>query len=164
MDVRMPDMDGLEATRAIKRDHPEVCVLIVSMYENPDYLFEALKAGASGYVLKDASRPEVVGAVRRVLRGDTLLEPELANRLLRRLAQQTHGAKASPVQRLTPREHEVLQLLAEGRTNREIAEALIIGTGTVKGYIERIIRKLGVSDRTQAAVRGIQLGLVGPPG
>jgi DNA-binding NarL/FixJ family response regulator len=162
MDVRMPDQDGLEATRAIKRDHPEIGVLIVTMYENPDYLFEALKAGAAGYVLKDASRPEVIGAVRRVLRGDTLLEPDLANRLLRKLARQSVGPEASLVDQLTPRQREVLQLLAQGRTNREIAEALIISVGTVKGYVEDIIRKLGVSDRTQAAVRAIQLGLIGP--
>jgi DNA-binding NarL/FixJ family response regulator len=162
MDVRMPDMDGLEATRAIKRQHPQTTILIVTMYENPDYLFEALKAGASGYVLKDASRPEVIGAVRRVLSGDTLLEPQLANRLLRRIARQSRGPDATPAERLSPREQEVLQLLAEGRTNREIGQALVIGSGTVKGHVEAIIRKLGVSDRTQAAVRGIELGLVRP--
>src|SRR3954470_363199 len=121
MDVRMPEMDGLAATRAIKSECPGVSVIIVTMHENPDYLFEALKAGAAGYVLKDATQREVVGAVRQVLRGESLLNAEVATRLLRRLAEETARPQETPAATLTPREIEVLRLLAQGLTNREIA-------------------------------------------
>jgi DNA-binding NarL/FixJ family response regulator len=161
MDLRMPELDGLAATRAIKEQCPRTSVIIVTMHENPDYLFEALKAGAAGYLLKDATRAEVVGAVWQVLGGETLLNAELATRLLQRLAQEAQRAKATKVP-LTPRELEVLRLLVQGHTNREIAEELVITTGTAKLYVERILGKLAVSDRTQAAVRAVELGLVTP--
>ena len=163
MDVRMPDLDGLAATRAIKQAFPEVCVVIVTMYENADYMFEALKAGAAGYVLKDATQAQLVGAIRQVLRGDALLNSELATQVLYRLAGGATPQSTPPAQRLTPREYEVLRLLAQGQTNREIARNLGITAGTAKVYVERIIAKLGVSDRTQAAVRAIGLGLLAPP-
>jgi len=162
MDVRMPEMDGLAATRAIKAECPRVSVIIVTMHENPDYLFEALKAGAAGYVLKDATQREVVSAVRQVLRGESLLNAEVATRLLRRLAEETQHPEEAPLATLTPREVEVLRLLAQGLTNREIAERLIVSVGTVKVHVERILAKLGVSDRTQAAVRAVTLGLASP--
>jgi len=164
LDMRMPEMDGLAATRAIKQECPKTAVVIVTMHENPDYLFEALKAGAAGYLLKDASQREVVTAVRRVLRGESLLNQDLATQLLRRLAGEASGAAgARPPERLTPREHEVLRLLAQGQTNREIAKSLVVSVGTVKVHVEHIIAKLGVSDRTQAAVRAVELGLLGTP-
>jgi DNA-binding NarL/FixJ family response regulator len=161
LDMRMPEMDGLAATRAIKQECPRTAVIIVTMHENPDYLFEALKAGAAGYLLKDASQREVVTAVRRVLRGESLLNQDLATQLLRRLAGEASGsAVLRPPERLTPREHEVLRLLAQGQTNREIAKSLVVSVGTVKVHVEHIIAKLGVSDRTQAAVRAVELGLL----
>ncbi len=163
MDVRMPEMDGLTATRAIKRECPGTSVVIVTMHENPDYLFEAIKAGAAGYILKDATRQEVIIAVRKVLQGESLMEPKLASQLLRRLAEESKPRPDASAERLTRREIEVLRLLAQGKTNREIAQALVVSTGTVKVHVEHIIAKLGVSDRTQAAVRGIELGLIGPP-
>jgi DNA-binding NarL/FixJ family response regulator len=162
MDVRMPEMDGLAATRAIKDECPQVRVIVVTMHENPDYLLEALKAGAAGYVLKDATQREVVGAVRQVLRGESLLNAEVATRLLRRLAEETARPHEAPLAQLTPREVEVLRLLAQGLTNREIAARLIVSVGTVKVHVERILAKLGVSDRTQAAVRAVTLGLASP--
>jgi DNA-binding NarL/FixJ family response regulator len=162
MDVRMPEMDGLAATRAIKSECPGVSVIIVTMHENPDYLFEALKAGAAGYVLKDATQREVIGAVRQVLRGESLLNAEVATRLLRRLAEETARPQERPAAMLTPREIEVLRLLAHGLTNREIAARLVVSVGTVKVHVERILAKLGVSDRTQAAVRAVKLGLATP--
>jgi len=172
MDVRMPEMDGLEATRTIKAERPEVSVLVVSTHENPDYLFEALKAGAAGYVLKDAPKRRLVDAVRRVLNGESPLNQELAARLIQRLAKEmaarpaqpaptTHPPTAKPpTAELTPRELEVLEFLARGWTNPQVAQALYISRGTAKVHVERIIRKLGVSDRTQAVVRALELGLI----
>jgi DNA-binding NarL/FixJ family response regulator len=176
MDVRMPEMDGLEATRTIKAERPEVSVLVVSTHENPDYLFEALKAGAAGYVLKDAPKRRLVDAVRRVLNGESPLNQELAARLIERLAKEmaarpaqpaptTHPPTAKPpaaatAGELTPRELEVVGLLAWGWTNPQVAQALNISRGTAKVHVERIIRKLGVSDRTQAVVRALELGLI----
>jgi DNA-binding NarL/FixJ family response regulator len=167
MDVRMPEMDGLAATREIKQRYPLVSVLVVTMHENPDYLLEALKAGAAGYVLKDAQQEEIVTAVRRVREGESPLDPELAARLLRRLASEGAGrgrAKGrggpAPMEVLTPRELEVLELMKLGRTNRQIAQDLVISLGTAKNHVEHIISKLGVSDRTQAVVKALELGIL----
>jgi DNA-binding NarL/FixJ family response regulator len=165
MDIRMPDLDGLQATRAIKEDLPGISILIVTLSEDPDYLLEALRVGAAGFVLKDASRREVVTAVRQVLSGESPLDPKLAAQLIRRLADQT-APKDEPARHgdnVTQRELEVLRLVAEGKTNAEIAHNLFISVGTVKVHVERIIDKLGVSDRTQAAVRAVELGYLTPP-
>jgi DNA-binding NarL/FixJ family response regulator len=162
MDLRMADLDGLTATRAIKQEYPGTSVLIVTVSEDPDYLLEALKVGAAGYVLKDASRQEVVAAVRQVLNGESPVDVKLATRLLKRLAGEAKGPAAAPAEELTPREREVLGLVAEGKTNAEIAQALFLSVGTVKIHVEHIIAKLGVSDRTQAAVRALELGLLTP--
>jgi DNA-binding NarL/FixJ family response regulator len=166
MDVRMPEMDGITATRRIKHQQPGVSVLMVTMHENPDYLLEALDAGAAGYVLKDAPADRLINAVRRTLDGESPLNQELATRLLRQLAEEkqyslypTPSKRAEPLEdALTPREREVLGLLTTGQTNQQIAQTLTISKGTAKVHVERIIRKLGVSDRTQAAVRAIELG------
>jgi DNA-binding NarL/FixJ family response regulator len=169
MDVRMPEMDGLEATRAIKREHPDIAILIVTMHENPDYLLDALDAGAAGYVLKDAPADRMIDGVRRTLNGESPLNQELAALLLKRLADERKHQVVQPRRPrkelrtpLTPRETEVLRLLASGQSNKEIAQTLVISSGTVKVHVERIIRKLEVSDRTQAVVRAIELGLLNP--
>jgi DNA-binding NarL/FixJ family response regulator len=197
MDVRMPVMDGLEATRRIKQQMPKTSVMMVTMHENPDYLFEAVKAGAAGYVLKDASGERLLGAVRRTLEGESPLNQELAMRLLTRLARERSGesaeggsggvsreARAEPlpshsdavgseatgpeasgsgqssgavqIESLTPREVEVLRLLSQGQTNPQIAQNLLFSVSTVKAQVRSILAKLGVSDRTQAAVRAIE--------
>jgi DNA-binding NarL/FixJ family response regulator len=166
MDVRMPEMDGITATRRIKDEQPGVSVLIVTMHENPDYLLEALDAGAAGYVLKDAPAERLINAVHRTLDGESPLNQELATRLLRQLAEEkldtpshTPPKHHEPLEdALTPRETEVLGLLTTGQTNQQIAQTLTISKGTAKVHVERIIRKLGVSDRTQAAVRALELG------
>ena len=169
MDVRMPEMDGLAATRAIKEELPQTSVVMVTMHESPDYLLEAIKAGAAGYILKDAAGERLVEAVRRTLEGDAPLSEGLAMQLLQRLAsedgqraQQQPEAKRTPPpmpEELTPRETEVLKLLAQGRTNPQIARTVLASVSTVKIHVQNIIAKLGVSDRTQAAVRAIELGL-----
>jgi DNA-binding NarL/FixJ family response regulator len=230
MDVRMPVMDGLEATKRIKAEMPKTSVMMVTMHENPDYLFEAVKAGAAGYVLKDASGERLLSAVRRTLEGESPLNQELAMQLLVRLSRESGGSseegtgggsgersgRASPaasrttpeegpreegeplasrpeatgpetsqpeathtrahqagsrgsgqsrgteqIENLTPREIEVLRLLSQGQTNPQIAQNLMVSRGTVKIHVQHIISKLGVSDRTQAAVRAIEAGLLG---
>jgi DNA-binding NarL/FixJ family response regulator len=169
MDVRMPEMDGLQATKEIKRRHPKTSVLMVTMHENPDYLLESLRAGAAGYMLKDASQDEVVSAVRRVREGESPLEPELAARLIRRLAAESGGRRAAAgrsgprVESLTSRELEVLELVRLGLTNPQIARELFINPRTAKNHLEHIMAKLGVSDRTQAVVRALELGILELP-
>src|SRR5215208_4537223 len=168
MDVRMPEMDGLAATKEVKERYPETSVMMLTMHENPDYLLEALKAGAAGYVLKDAPQEEIIEAVRRVRNGENPMDTELAARLLRRLAtegEMWRGARSSQgatpaVESLTPRELEVLGLMKLGRTNRQIAADLVISLGTAKNHVEHIISKLGVSDRMQAVVKALELGIL----
>src|SRR5437763_7055997 len=160
IDVRMPGMDGLTTCRAIKQECQGTSVILVTIHENPEYLFEALKAGAAGYVLKDISQHELITAVQGVLLGESMLNKELVIRLLQRLANETPQQEEVPPERLSPREQEVLQLLAQGQTNREIAHNLIVSVSTIKIHVEHILAKLGVSDRTQAAVRAIELGLL----
>jgi DNA-binding NarL/FixJ family response regulator len=174
MDVRMPIMDGLEATREIKRECPQTSILMVTTHESPDYLFEAVKAGAAGYILKNATKSQMSDAITRILGGDSVLNDGLVMQLLRRLA----GEQASltgpppepekpdgrvPAKPLTARELETLRYLTYGHTNQEIARKLVVSTGTVKHHVRHIIAKLGVSDRTQAAVRAIELGLLSKP-
>ena len=175
MDVSMPKMDGIGATREIKAQFPKTSVLILTAHADHRLLMDAVKAGAAGYILKGSHPNHVLDAVRRVLGGESPLDQELAMQLIRSLAggqTQQQGAQASGVppeeprrppllpQLLTDRELEVLRLLAQGRTNREIARELLVSVGTVKAYVQRIIAKLEVSDRTQAAVKAIELGIL----
>src|SRR5256885_10345277 len=160
IDVRMPGMDGLSTCRAVKQECPATSWILVTMHANPEYLFEALKAGAPCCVPKDGSQRELISAVQKVLRGESILNQELMARLLQRLARETPGQKDLPAGRLSPREREVLELLTKGQTNREIARKLTVSVSTVKIHVEHILAKLGVSDRTQAAVRAIETGLV----
>jgi two-component system, NarL family, response regulator LiaR len=163
MDVRMPGLDGLEATRAIKRVSPMTSVLVLSMFEDADLLLAAVKAGAAGYVLKGATEVAIRSAIWEVLAGDLSVDQHLARKILRQMAVEQPAAQvAPPGDRLSAREHEVLGLVARGHTNREIADALIISSNTVKIHVEHILAKLEVSDRTQAAVRSIELGYISP--
>jgi DNA-binding NarL/FixJ family response regulator len=168
VDVRMPHMDGLAATRTIKRQLPNTSVLILTVHENEDYMLEAIRAGASGYVLKDAPRQQLLNAIHKVLEGEITLNRKLATRLLQQLATEVSERRekrpdperARVLQSLTARELEVLELLARGYTNRQIAESFVLSVGTVKNHVEHIFAKLGVSDRTQAVVRSFELDII----
>ena len=162
MDIQMPDMDGLTATRTVKEELPTISVLMFTVHDDPNYLFEAVKCGAAGYVLKDSSRDELIQAIYTVAGGGSLLDPSLTSQLLRRLASEVKPSSAAgaPVERLTRREMEVLQLVAQGLTNKEIADRLVVSVETVKTHITHIMDKLEASDRTQAAVRAVALGLL----
>ena len=160
MDVRMPDTDGLEATRALKESSPLTSVLILSMFEDVELLFEAVRAGAAGYVLKAASIDKLRSAMCAVLDGEFPLDGHLTGQMLKRLASEPPRAQATSTRVLSGREQEVVRLLARGYTNKEIADALIVSPSTVKAHVEHILTKLGLSDRTQAAVWAIEAGLV----
>jgi two-component system, NarL family, response regulator LiaR len=166
MDVVMPKMDGLEATRHIKREFPRTNVLVLSA-EDPIYLSKALKAGAPDYAQKGATTKEIVGAVRKVLEGESSLDQELATQLLKRLMenpkpkQNGRAEGKSLTGLLSAREKEVLGLVGRGYTNQQIARSLLISVSTVKKHVRTVISKLGVSDRTQAAVRAVELGVLG---
>ena len=165
MDIRMPDMNGIDATRQVKQVAPSTSVIMLTMYENPEYLFDAVKAGASGYVLKDVSGPDLLEAIHTVVDGGSLLNQEVVGKFLRQLAadaQTTAPPLAAGVgpERLTPRELEVLQLIANGLSNKEIGARLSVSVATVKTHLEHILQKLQVSDRTQAAVQAVTRGLL----
>ena len=166
MDIRLP-MDGLEATRAIKQVLPDTIVLILTAYDDLKYLAEAIRTGASGYLLKRSSSPEMLEAIRKVLDGESALNQEIAMQLLRRLLREEvepgtleGHARAPLLQALSQREVEVLQLVARGLTNQQIAQKLLLSVSTVKKHLRRILSKLGVSDRTQAAIKALKLGLL----
>ena len=167
MDARMPKMDGLEATRAIKRELPSTIVLINTAIEEPNHLSEALRAGVSGYVLKTSSGSEITDAIRKALNGEDPLNQEISAQLLRRLLCEEEESRsfeqpqrAPLLGRLTQREVEVLRLVAMGQTNLQIAQSLLLSVSTVKKHIQHMVSKLEVSDRTQAAVKAIELGLL----
>jgi NarL family two-component system response regulator LiaR len=170
MDLSMPGIDGISATRAIKAEFPKIGVLILTAHDDYNLLLDAIKAGAAGFVLKGVGPAELVGAVRATLSGESPVDQELVMRLVRRLAEEV-GPKKPPAEparerrapgSLTARELEVLELLATGQTNRQIARELHLSLSTVKRNLERIISKLQVSDRTQAAVKAVELGLIDP--
>jgi DNA-binding NarL/FixJ family response regulator len=165
MDVRMPNLDGLEATRQIKKEVPGTIVLILTASDWPYDFSEALKAGAAGYMLKVAPIPETIDAVRKVAAGESPLNQELAAQLLRRLVEDVPKGRRIPegdllLESLTPREAEMLRLMTRGYTNQQLARNLHISVSTVKKHVRSVISKLGVSDRTQAAVRAVELGLL----
>lgn len=162
LDVRMPILNGLGAARLLQQRMPEIKVVMFTMDDSPDHLEAAIAAGAVGYLLKDATREEVINGLRRVAAGEDALNSAMSARLLRRIATRRASGN-TPRENLTERERQVLGLVAGGFSNREIGEKLGIATGTVKAHVERVISKLDASDRTQAAVRGIALGLVAQP-
>jgi DNA-binding NarL/FixJ family response regulator len=158
LDVRMPGLDGLEALARVKGGQPEQVVLMMSSYDNPGYAAKAVSLGASGYLLKDAPRDELLAALRRVALGQDLWSREKLRRVSGSIA--SLGEPIQPEVTFTKREKDVLQLLANGQTNREIAERLEISAETVKEHVKHLLTKIGVADRTQAAVWAVRNGMI----
>jgi DNA-binding NarL/FixJ family response regulator len=166
MDVRMPDLDGIAATRELTRAASRARVLILTTFEQDDYVFGALRAGASGFLLKRARPEELIAAVHTIAAGDSLLSPSVARRVIDRMAQQPTPelADQAKLDELTPREREVLGLIARGLSNREIATALVVEEATVRSHVRRILMKLELRDRVQIVIFAYETGINRPVG
>ena len=164
MDVRMPVLDGIEATRRLVLADQPARIVMLTTFERDEYVYRALRAGASGFLLKTAQPPELAAAVRAVAAGDTLLAPSITRRLVEDFARRPPPGPALPeaLAELTPREVEVLRLIAEGLANREIAARLVLGEATIKTHVNRILFKLDLRDRVHAVVMAYETGLVRP--
>ncbi len=163
MDVSMPRMGGVEATRLIKREFPHIGIVALTMYEEQQYIFDLVRGGATGYLLKDTESAQIVEAIRAISRGESLIHPSVASKILAEfsLLAQKKGKKPSWVEHdLTEREITVLRLVADGKTNKEIANSLGLSEKTVKNHVRNIFHKLQVYDRTQAAILGIRKGII----
>jgi DNA-binding NarL/FixJ family response regulator len=159
MDLKMPVMNGVEATRRIRAQFPEIKVLVLTTYADDEWVFDAVQAGASGYLLKDTPRDEVIKAIRGTLEGKTYVDPSVAGKVLHQAAARHTQPATNITADLTEREVEVLRLIAKGFSNKDISGKLFLSEGTVRNHVSVILAKLGVSDRTQAAVIAIQHGL-----
>lgn len=159
MDLKMPGLNGVEATRRICAAHPEVKVLVLTTFDDDEWVFDAIRAGASGYLLKDTPREKLLEAVRGTTQGKTFVDPAVAGKLLGQLANQQEEPHSPIKDRLSEREIEVLRLLARGFSNGDIASRLHLSDGTVRNHVSSILAKLDVPDRTQAAIIAIKHGL-----
>lgn len=161
MDLRMPIMNGIQATREIRRRHPAVKILVLTTYDDDGWVFDAIRAGASGYLLKDTPREQLIAAVRGTVDGDTYVDPQVAGKLFGQIASSVSSSMGDTTfgEDLSDREREVLVLIAQGSSNGDIAEALHLSKGTVQNYVSSIFMKLDVTDRTQAAVLALKHGL-----
>ena len=165
-DLKMPIMNGIQATRKIRQAHPDVDVLVLTTYDDDEWVFDAIRAGACGYLLKDTPRDQLIAAIRGTVGGATYIDPNVAGKLLKQVAQPGLSAGLSAGMRnaigadLNERELDVLRLLTDGLSNADIAERLYLSKGTVQNYVSNIFVKLDVSDRTQAAVLALRHGLV----
>jgi DNA-binding NarL/FixJ family response regulator len=165
MDIKMPDLDGLEATRRILADaQGTTAVLMLTTFDLDEYVYEALRAGASGFLLKDAPPEQLIAAIHTLAAGEALIAPAITKRLIERFAHigPRSGPSAAALEELTPREREVLVLIARGLSNREIASALVLSEATVKTHVKRVLAKLGVRDRVHAVVLAYESALVTP--
>ena len=164
MDVRMPNLDGIAATRDVLAVSPELKVIILTTFEQDDYIFGALRAGASGFLLKRTRPEDLIAAIHTVAAGDSLLSPSVTRKVIDRMAEQPtpDASSGKRLTELTPREREVLELVARGLSNGEIAQAFVIEESTVKTHVKRILRKLHVRDRVQAVIFAYESGLTQP--
>jgi DNA-binding NarL/FixJ family response regulator len=164
MDIRMPGMDGIEATRMITKANPPPKVVILTTFDLDDYVYAALRAGASGFLLKDSPRGDLIAAVRIAASGEALLAPSVTRRLIEAFARRPPEMSPAPsrLASVSAREHEVLMLLARGRSNAEIAASLFVSEATVKTHVGSLLSKLGLRDRVQAVILAYETGLVVP--
>lgn len=163
MDVRMPELDGIEATRLLVASGGRARVLVLTTFDLDEYVYAAIRAGASGFLLKDVRPADLVDAIRLVASGNALLGPTVTQRLLEHFASgERRGPDAASIESLTEREHEILRLIASGLSNAEIAERLVVTEATVKTHVSSILRKLGVRDRVQAVIAAYDASLVSP--
>ncbi len=170
MDLKMPRLNGIHATRRITQAHPEVKVVALTTYDDDEWVFDAIRAGASGYLLKDSDQADILDAVRGVLKGEVRVDPKVAGKVLAEFKRLQGGVLAQPssapgldeplLEELSDREMDVLRLLAQGCSNQEIADELFLSVGTVKNYVSAVIGKLQANDRTQAAIYALKRGLV----
>jgi DNA-binding NarL/FixJ family response regulator len=160
MDLKMPVMNGIHATREIKKRHPEIKVLVLTTFGEDEWVFDAVRSGADGYLLKGTPRDKLVLAVKGTAAGETYIDPAVGGKLLAQVAHHPSPGETTVTAELSERELEVLKLLAQGLTNAEIAERLYLTRGTVRNYVSAILNKLDVEDRTQAAILAIRHGLV----
>jgi two-component system, NarL family, response regulator LiaR len=158
MDLVMPKMDGIEAARQICRDHPKMRILMITSFTEDERVMAAIQAGASGYLLKDSSPQELERAIEVVFRGESYLPPNIASKVIRGISQ--HAVEASTAQKFTPREVEIIKLIAEGHTNAEIAKQLFLSVRTVSSHLWRIMNKLEVENRTQVALYALRTGMI----
>lgn len=157
MDLLMPEMDGIAATRAIKEFAPDVKVIVLTSFQDDEHIMPAIEAGATGYLLKDVSAPDLVKAIEGAYAGHAQLHPEVARKLMEQVRQPRR--REDPAEDLTPRERDVLRLIASGMSNKEIARELVMTERTVKGHVSNILGKLNLQDRTQAALYAVRHGL-----
>jgi DNA-binding NarL/FixJ family response regulator len=160
MDLQMPVLDGVAATRRLQAELPQCRVIVLTTFDDDEYVFEGLRAGAVGYLLKDTPSKRLIEAIQLAVRGESFLQPSIASKVIAELARNAKPASQPLTEPLTPRESDILSLLARGLSNREIAEQLFLTEGTVKNHVTNILGKLGVRDRTQAALRARELGLI----
>lgn len=164
MDLKMPVMNGVQATKKLKQFLPLIPVLVLTTFAQDEWLFDAIRAGAAGYLLKDTSRDDLVKAIRGTLEGQSFIDPSLAGKLFRKVVRSDEPVHSQvPDFDLTGREKEILELIVQGKSNPQIAGELFLATGTVRNYVSVLLSKLKVSDRTQAAVVALRRGIVAPP-
>jgi DNA-binding NarL/FixJ family response regulator len=159
MDLKMPIMNGVQATRHIRQKYPDIKILVLTTYDADEWVFDAIRSGAAGYLLKDTQREALIVAVRDTMAGKTPVDPAVAGKLFTQVVQGTPDPQSTLIDTLTEREKEILRLLGTGLSNADIAARLYFSEGTVRNYVSSILNKLGVADRTQAAILALRCGL-----
>jgi NarL family two-component system response regulator LiaR len=160
MDLKMPRMNGAIATRKIKEQYPEIQVIVLTTYDDEEWIYDAIRSGAAGYLLKDLPPDELIKAVKETKEGKSFVDPAITHKILSRITEQPPKAEPPSHFKLSEREIDILTLITKGYSNADIAEALFLSEGTIRNYVSDLLRTLGVSDRTQAAITAIKYGLV----